>query len=128
MPASRSLPFLSPLTKLGAKRYSLSLQGSFSFLCGHGMNSEMAGFPQWVDGLGGGGTVGERDDPGTVSDLVAGVELFVIAAFVLPHLPKYLQPALAQASQGTGVALALPAFLLIVGFGPGAFASTEIGP
>ena len=27
------------------KRYSLSLQWSFSFFCGHGMNSEMTGFP-----------------------------------------------------------------------------------
>ena len=60
--------------------------------------------------------------------LVAGVPRLVVGRVGLPHLPENLQPALAQATQGTSVRLPLVAVRLIVGLRPGAFVATVIGP
>lgn len=61
-------------------------------------------------------------------DLVTGVDLLVIGLSGLPQFPEDLEPSLAQEADGTGVAFALLAFLLVVDLGPGALLAAAIGP
>ena len=65
--------------------------------------------------------------PGAVFDLVPSMKGLIVGRSGLPHLPENFQPALAQAAQGAGVALALGAFALVVDFGPGALAAAAVG-
>src|SRR5260370_7432412 len=44
----------------------------------------------------------------------------ITGSMVEPHSPEHFEPALAQAAQGTGVAVALVAFGLVVALGPAA--------
>ena len=60
--------------------------------------------------------------------LVLGVQSLVIRRARLPHLPEDLQPALTQASQRTGMALAFGAMGPVVGLRPHATFAAEVGP
>ena len=70
----------------------------------------------------------EGDDPTAVSDLIALVEFGIVGRMGLPHLPEDLEPALPEAAQGAGMALAGGSFAFVVGVGPGADGAAEIGP
>ena len=60
----------------------------------------------------------ELKDPGAVFGLVAGVERFVVGRAGLPHFPEDFEPALAEATQGAGMALAFGAMSAVVGLRP----------
>lgn len=53
-----------------------------------------------------------------MSDLVLHVQVCVVAGVCLPHLPDDLDPPLAQAAQGLGVAFAFLSQGVVVGLGP----------
>jgi hypothetical protein len=53
-----------------------------------------------------------------VFGLVAGMERFVVRGAGLPHFPEDFEPALAEAAQGAGVALAFGAMSTVVGLCP----------
>ena len=53
---------------------------------------------------------------------------FIIALALLPEPPKDLQPPLAQTPQGTGVAVALLPFLLVINLGPWTGPATSVDP
>ena len=54
-------------------------------------------------------------------ELIAGVQIGVVRAAGLLDLPKDLQPALSQTTEGAGMALASCAMGFVVGLGPRAF-------
>ena len=58
-----------------------------------------------------------------MSGLVAGMECFVVRLVGAAHGTEDLDPALAQAAQGTGMTLALVSVLLVVSLSPNAFLS-----
>ena len=57
-------------------------------------------------------------DPGTVSELVAMVELGVISSSIGPELVNDFEPAVAEPPQGAGVALIFLAVMLVVALRP----------
>ena len=73
-------------------------------------------------------SLGKAHYPRAVLDLVLGVKSFVVGGSGLPHLPEDFEPALGQASQGTGMAHAALAFVLIIRLSPGTFFAAEIYP
>ena len=56
------------------------------------------------------------------------VLLFAVALPVLPEPPEDLEPAFAQATQRTGMAVPTRAFAAVIGLGPSAGPATQIGP
>ena len=66
--------------------------------------------------------------PGAVFELVAGMEIGVVWRAGLPHFPKDFQPALAEASQRAGVALAALAKRIIIGRRPRTGLPAQVGP
>ena len=61
-------------------------------------------------------------------ELIAGMEVRVIALAGEPHFPEDLEPALAQASQGAGMGFAAGPQGLIIDCRPGRGLPAEIGP
>ena len=61
-------------------------------------------------------------------ELIAGMEIGVVGAAGVPHLPEDLQPALAEGTQSTSVGFAAGAQGLIIEGRPGRGGSTEVGP
>lgn len=70
----------------------------------------------------------ELKDPGAVFGLVGGVERFVVGRAGLPHFPEDFEPALAEATQGAGMALAFGAMSAVVGLRPRAGFAAVVGP
>ena len=70
----------------------------------------------------------ERQNPGTMLLLIAGMEIGVVGLAGLDHLPKDFQQSLAQTAQGASVAFAFRTLLPIVNFGPRANPHTALGP
>ena len=67
-------------------------------------------------------------DPRAVLELIAHVELGIVAGLGLPHFPKNFQPALAETPQGCGVALSPCTHLLVVDLRPRRELSTQVAP
>ena len=76
----------------------------------------------------------QSDDPAPVPELVTLEKLGIVPLVRLPPaqrdvvLPQDLQPTLAQAAEGTGVALTLVVFLLVVSLRPRTLGPTQVGP
>ena len=60
----------------------------------------------------------DLEQPGAVGELVLGVQLGVVAGAGLPHFPKDLQPALAEAAQGAGMGLSAVARGFVIDLRP----------
>jgi hypothetical protein len=63
-----------------------------------------------------------------VFELIAGMEVRVVALAGEPHFPEDLQPALAQAAQGASMGFAAGAQGLIIDCCPGGGLPTEVSP
>ena len=61
-------------------------------------------------------------------ELIAGMEVRVVALAGEPHFPEDLGPALAQAAQGASMGFAAGTQGLIIDCGPGRGLPTEISP
>lgn len=81
-----------------------------------------------VRSLGWSGCRRHRDDPRSVLRLVPRVPRLVVSCSCVSHLPEDLQPPLTKATEGTGMALAFLALLLVVNLSPGAVESAQVCP
>jgi len=70
----------------------------------------------------------ERQYPGTMLLLVAGVQIGVVGRAGLDHLPNDFKQALAHTTQVTGMTFALGAFLSVVNPGPGRDPQAALSP
>src|ERR1700722_8471091 len=72
--------------------------------------------------------VHQLQNPRTVLDLIARVQVCVVERAGLPHLPNDFQPTLAQGAQGAGMALALGSKRLVIGLRPRTELPAQVGP
>ena len=61
-------------------------------------------------------------------ELIAGMEVGVVAVAGLPHFPEDLEPALAEAAQGAGMGFAAGAKSLVVDLRPRRALPARVGP
>ena len=68
----------------------------------------------------------ELEDPRSMLELVAGVQVGVVCSSRLPHFPNDLEPTLPETTKRTGMRLSLLTLSGVIGRSPRAFVARQI--